>query len=78
MSSPLMEYICYTEYDFLAKNCHPTTLEIAVSDQSECDDQPKCDGAIKYIYIYYQTFCCVVSLSIFTSCAVFRRARRAS
>ena len=25
-----------------------------------------------------KTFCCVVSLSIFTSCAVFWRARRAS
>ena len=30
------------------------------------------------INISYWTFCCVVSLSIFTSCAVFWRARRAS
>ena len=27
---------------------------------------------------YSKTFCCVVSLSIFTSCSVFWRARRAS
>ena len=30
------------------------------------------------IHISYYTFSCVVSLSIFTSCAVFWRARRAS
>ena len=30
------------------------------------------------IHTSYWTFCCIVSLSIFTSCAVFWRARRAS
>ena len=70
MSSPLMEYICYTEYDFLAKNCHPTTLEIGVSDQSECDDQPKCDGAIKYIYILLYVLLCSIAEYFYELCRI--------